>query len=443
MKQGKFTAKERAYLMSLPAVESVTSERIFYAERFKTECMRRYHEGESPTKIFNDAGLYSSLIGYKRIERCIARWRADERSGRLNGEYETSDMMVSNLPGEAVTPRFLGNGANGARNARWPVDARAPRPVQDVSGLLLMRYESRLRTLEKRIALMAERIDRMERSVARSMSEALIEADDDSAACTDARIWIMEDMRVIAGRFKGLELKAAKNGTRPTTDRTKEAIFSRLESWAVLEDARVLDLFAGTGALGIEALSRGARELVSVESAVPAASLISGAFAELRHNRAWERGMSVRLVRKRAEQYVIGTMRVPQDGAATHPEFSGKLPGGTGAGMEGVVPNTTIHDGADGAAVASGEVSSVVAAGGAARSQAFDVIFIDPPYAFTTEACNRLLADLVVSGLAVPHTVIVLERSTRSDDPTPPEGWQVTDRRDYGETAVHYIEAAV
>ncbi|GAA0827893.1 methyltransferase [Bifidobacterium pullorum subsp. gallinarum] len=443
MKQGKFTAKERAYLMSLPAVESVTSERIFYAERFKTECMRRYHEGESPTKIFNDAGLYSSLIGYKRIERCIARWRADERSGRLNGEYETSDMMVSNLPGEAVTPRFLGNGANGARNARWPVDARAPRPVQDVSGLLLMRYESRLRTLEKRIALMAERIDRMERSVARSMSEALIEADDDSAACTDARIWIMEDMRVIAGRFKGLELKAAKNGTRPTTDRTKEAIFSRLESWAVLEDARVLDLFAGTGALGIEALSRGARELVSVESAAPAASLISGAFAELRHNRAWERGMSVRLVRKRAEQYVIGTMRVPQDGAATHPEFSGKLPGGTGTGMEGVVPNTTIHDGADGAAVASGEVSSVVAAGGAARSQAFDVIFIDPPYAFTTEACNRLLADLVVSGLAVPHTVIVLERSTRSDDPTPPEGWQVTDRRDYGETAVHYIEAAV
>ena len=147
MKQGKFTAKERAYLMSLPAVESVTSERIFYAERFKTECMRRYHEGESPTKIFNDAGLYSSLIGYKRIERCIARWRADERSGRLGGEYETSDMMMGNLPGEAVTPRFLGNGANGARNARWPVDARAPRPVQDVSGLLLMRYESRLRTL--------------------------------------------------------------------------------------------------------------------------------------------------------------------------------------------------------------------------------------------------------------------------------------------------------
>lgn len=442
MKHGKFTTRERAYLMSLPAVESVTPERIFYAERFKAECMRRYHEGESPTKIFNDAGLYSSLIGYKRIERCIARWRADERSGRLGSEYETGDVVVNNLP-DIPQARFVGNGAVHAQNARWAAQTRASRSVQDVSGLLLMRYESRLRTLEKRIAIMAERIDRMERVATMPTSEVLIEAGDDPVACTDARIWIMEDMRVIAGRFKGLELKAAKNGTRPTTDRTKEAIFSRLESWAVLEDARVLDLFAGTGALGIEALSRGARELVSVESAAPAASLISGAFAELRHNRAWERGMSVRLVRKRAEQYVIGTMRVPQDGAATHPEFSGKLPGGTGAGMEGVVPNATIHDGADGAAVASGEVSSVVAAGGAARSQAFDVIFIDPPYAFTTEACNRLLADLVVSGLAVPHTVIVLERSTRSDDPTPPEGWQVTDRRDYGETAVHYIEAAV
>lgn len=442
MKHGKFTTRERAYLMSLPAVESVTPERIFYAERFKAECMRRYHEGESPTKIFNDAGLYSSLIGYKRIERCIARWRADERSGRLGSEYETGDAAVNNLP-DMPAARFVGNGAVHAQNARWAAQTRASRSVQDVSGLLLMRYESRLRTLEKRIAIMAERIDRMERVATMPTSEVLIEAGDDPVACTDARIWIMEDMRVIAGRFKGLELKAAKNGTRPTTDRTKEAIFSRLESWNVLEDARVLDLFAGTGALGIEALSRGARELVSVESAAPAASLISGAFAELKHNRAWERDMSVRLVRKRAEQYVIGTMRVPQDGAATHPEFSGKLPSGTGAGMEGVVPNTTIHDGADGAAVASGEVSSVVAAGGAARSQAFDVIFIDPPYAFTTEACNRLLADLVVSGLAVPHTVIVLERSTRSDDPTPPEGWQVTDRRDYGETAVHYIEAAV
>ena len=75
-----------------------------------------------------------------------------------------------------------------------------------------------------------------------------------------------EAMRVISGRFKGVALATPKTGTRPTTDRTKEAIFSHLDSWGVLDDARVLDLFAGTGALGIEALSRGARELVAVES---------------------------------------------------------------------------------------------------------------------------------------------------------------------------------
>ena len=72
-------------------------------------------------------------------------------------------------------------------------------------------------------------------------------------------------MHVISGRFKGVALTTPKTGTRPTTDRTKEAIFSHLDSWQVLDDARVLDLFAGTGALGIEALSRGARELVAVE----------------------------------------------------------------------------------------------------------------------------------------------------------------------------------
>ena len=71
-------------------------------------------------------------------------------------------------------------------------------------------------------------------------------------------------MRVISGRFKGVALTTPKAGTRPTTDRTKEAIFSHLDSWGVLDDARVLDLFAGTGALGIEALSRGALSAVFV-----------------------------------------------------------------------------------------------------------------------------------------------------------------------------------
>lgn len=74
-------------------------------------------------------------------------------------------------------------------------------------------------------------------------------------------------MRVIAGQAKGMRL-ASPNGmsTRPTSDRVKEALFSILDSSGYLQDALVLDLFAGSGALGIEALSRGARYAVFVEN---------------------------------------------------------------------------------------------------------------------------------------------------------------------------------
>ena len=71
-----------------------------------------------------------------------------------------------------------------------------------------------------------------------------------------------------------MALTTPKPGTRPTTDRTKEAIFSHLDSWGVLDDARVLDLFAGTGALGIEALSRGAKSAVFVDAREDACKLI-------------------------------------------------------------------------------------------------------------------------------------------------------------------------
>lgn len=74
----------------------------------------------------------------------------------------------------------------------------------------------------------------------------------------------MGAMRVIAGSAKGRRLRApATRGTRPLTDRTKEALFSSLGS--LVEGADVLDLFAGSGSIGIEALSRGANGAVFVE----------------------------------------------------------------------------------------------------------------------------------------------------------------------------------
>lgn len=77
--------------------------------------------------------------------------------------------------------------------------------------------------------------------------------------------------RIIAGAAGGQRLASVPGtATRPTTDRVKESLFSRLESWGMLADARVLDLFAGSGALGCEAASRGARAVELVEKAAKA-----------------------------------------------------------------------------------------------------------------------------------------------------------------------------
>ena len=193
-------------------------------------------------------------------------------------------------------------------------------------------------------------------------------------------------MRVIAGRFKGLALPAARTGTRPTTDRTKEAIFSSLDARGVLDGTRVLDLYAGTGALGIEALSRGGRELVAVEMAGPVASALTGTFSAMRRSRAWAPDMAARVVRGKAETFVTGYR------------------GGDAAG--------------------------------------FDLIFIDPPYALSTEECDALLAGIVSHGVATDDALIVVERSTRSAPVAAPDGWSVTQSRAYGETSVSYIERA-
>jgi 16S rRNA (guanine966-N2)-methyltransferase len=74
-------------------------------------------------------------------------------------------------------------------------------------------------------------------------------------------------VRVVAGEAKGRTLQApAGRDIRPTSDRVREAIFSSLESMGAVRDATVLDLFCGSGALGVEALSRGARSATFVDS---------------------------------------------------------------------------------------------------------------------------------------------------------------------------------
>jgi 16S rRNA (guanine966-N2)-methyltransferase len=72
-------------------------------------------------------------------------------------------------------------------------------------------------------------------------------------------------VRIVAGLAKGRRLATPASATRPTSDRVRESLFNTIESRRPLADARVLDLFAGTGAVGLEALSRGAAEAVFVE----------------------------------------------------------------------------------------------------------------------------------------------------------------------------------
>ena len=96
-----FTARERAYLSSLDAVESIDgSSRVHYADWFRDECMRRYRAGEKPTALFREAGLDPKLIGYKRIERAFARWRYMDRTPTSR---ETSEALPAFKPASPVS----------------------------------------------------------------------------------------------------------------------------------------------------------------------------------------------------------------------------------------------------------------------------------------------------------------------------------------------------
>lgn len=80
--------------------------------------------------------------------------------------------------------------------------------------------------------------------------------------------------RIIAGAAGGTRLDVPAKGTRPTSDRARESLFAALESAGLVEGARVADLYAGSGALGLEAASRGAAAVDLVELSAPAAALV-------------------------------------------------------------------------------------------------------------------------------------------------------------------------
>ena len=119
--------------------------------------------------------------------------------------------------------------------------------------------------------------------------------------------------RIVAGTAGGRTLEVPAGGTRPTSDRVREALFSRLEHAGVIEGARVLDLYAGSGALGLEAASRGASEVVLVDSAKAAAAVCRRNAAAL--------GLPARVVARRVEAYLADPPAAPVDLALLDPPY--------------------------------------------------------------------------------------------------------------------------
>ncbi|WP_344678334.1 16S rRNA (guanine(966)-N(2))-methyltransferase RsmD [Saccharopolyspora taberi] len=120
--------------------------------------------------------------------------------------------------------------------------------------------------------------------------------------------------RIVAGSVGGRRIEVPPRGTRPTSERVREALFSALESAVELPGARVLDLYAGSGALGLEALSRGAAHATFVESDRRAAQL-------LRRNAGALGFRDVRVEQAKAETVLASPAAEPFDVVLADPPY--------------------------------------------------------------------------------------------------------------------------
>lgn len=133
-------------------------------------------------------------------------------------------------------------------------------------------------------------------------------------------------MRVIAGTARGRRLTAPPgDSVRPTSDRVREAMFNRLESLDMIRDAAVLDLFAGSGALGIEALSRGAASVVFVDEDSASIRSIKANLETLDMDATIHRMNAARFIDSTTERFDLALLDPPYD-FADWPELLDDLP---------------------------------------------------------------------------------------------------------------------
>lgn len=184
--------------------------------------------------------------------------------------------------------------------------------------------------------------------------------------------------RIIAGTAGGTTLVSVPGSlTRPTTDRVKEALFSRLDAFEVIAGARVLDLYAGSGSLGVESASRGAVSAELVESDAKA-SAVCQRNADLINTAAGRKVVTVH--RSKVESFLDRT----------------------------------------------------------AAGVLWDLVFLDPPYPLEEPALAAVLAKLGPHLAA--GAVVVVERSARSPEPAWPEGMERFAEKKYGETRLWFAE---
>jgi 16S rRNA (guanine966-N2)-methyltransferase len=191
-------------------------------------------------------------------------------------------------------------------------------------------------------------------------------------------------LRIISGKYRGRALTAPPGqGTRPTSDRTREAVFNVLEhaAWSSgVAEQRVIDLFAGSGALGLEALSRGAVYALFVET----------------------------------DDAARGVIRQNAEALAPGGELFGK---------------TRIHR----------RDATALGAKPAGDGAAFDMAFLDPPYA--KGLGERALEGLISGGWLSDEALVVFERG--SDEPAPAApGFELLDERKYGAARVWFFKRA-
>ena len=217
--------------------------------------------------------------------------------------------------------------------------------------------------------------------------------------------------RVIAGEAGGRRLAVpAGRDTRPTSDRAREGLFASISSIVgPLTGKRVLDLSAGSGAVGLEALSRGAEHVLLVESGGPALRVIRANVESL--------GLSgAEVAADRVERLLA---RGPAAVHRPHDSRDG-LPHDRRDGLP--------HDRPDG--------------------QRYDIVFADPPYATPDSDVAAMLGALAANGWLAAGALVVVERASRSGPPRPkaqadstlrwPAGYQPARARKYGEATFWY-----